>query len=138
MDPPPPDPVFATSVTPFRPRLSLPLHYLHLHLLIWPFPYLIHLYSSHLSAFSLPPLLLIFFLCSSSSSSYSPILPSLVFLFHIFSFLCFFSVLFLIYALRSIHEILLVTEKYLIQKERDHWEDQDVGGWTILKWILER
>jgi hypothetical protein len=25
-----------------------------------------------------------------------------------------------------------------IQKERAHWEDQDVGGWTILKWILER
>jgi hypothetical protein len=24
------------------------------------------------------------------------------------------------------------------QKERDHWEDQDVGGWTILKWVLER
>jgi hypothetical protein len=24
------------------------------------------------------------------------------------------------------------------QKERDHQEDQDVGGWTILKWILER
>jgi hypothetical protein len=24
------------------------------------------------------------------------------------------------------------------QKERDHWEDQDVGGWTILKWILAR
>jgi hypothetical protein len=23
------------------------------------------------------------------------------------------------------------------QKERDHWEDKDVGGWTILKWILE-
>jgi hypothetical protein len=22
------------------------------------------------------------------------------------------------------------------QKERDHWEDQDVGGWTILKWVL--
>jgi hypothetical protein len=21
------------------------------------------------------------------------------------------------------------------QKERDYWEDQDVGGWTILKWI---
>jgi hypothetical protein len=20
--------------------------------------------------------------------------------------------------------------------ERDHWEDQDVSGWTILKWIL--
>jgi hypothetical protein len=25
-----------------------------------------------------------------------------------------------------------------IQKERNHWEDQDVGWWTILKWILER
>jgi hypothetical protein len=24
------------------------------------------------------------------------------------------------------------------QKVRDHWEDQDVGGWTILKWIVER
>jgi hypothetical protein len=24
------------------------------------------------------------------------------------------------------------------QKERDHWEDQDVGVWTILKLILER
>jgi hypothetical protein len=24
------------------------------------------------------------------------------------------------------------------QKERDHLEDQDVDGWTILKWILER
>jgi hypothetical protein len=24
------------------------------------------------------------------------------------------------------------------QKERDYEEDQDVGGWTILKWILER
>jgi hypothetical protein len=21
------------------------------------------------------------------------------------------------------------------QKERDHWEDQDVDGWTILKWM---
>jgi hypothetical protein len=21
---------------------------------------------------------------------------------------------------------------------RSNWEDQDVGGWTILKWILER
>jgi hypothetical protein len=25
-----------------------------------------------------------------------------------------------------------------IQKEGDHWEDQDVDGWTILNWILER
>jgi hypothetical protein len=24
------------------------------------------------------------------------------------------------------------------QKVRDHWEDLDVGGWPILKWILER
>jgi hypothetical protein len=24
------------------------------------------------------------------------------------------------------------------QKERDHLEDQDVGKWTILKYILER
>jgi hypothetical protein len=24
------------------------------------------------------------------------------------------------------------------QKERDHEEDQDVGGWIILKWILEK
>jgi hypothetical protein len=24
------------------------------------------------------------------------------------------------------------------QNERDHWEDKGVGGWTILKWILER
>jgi hypothetical protein len=23
-------------------------------------------------------------------------------------------------------------------EEIDHWEDQDVGGWTILKWILEK
>jgi hypothetical protein len=23
-------------------------------------------------------------------------------------------------------------------EEKGHWEDQDVGGWTILKWILER
>jgi hypothetical protein len=23
------------------------------------------------------------------------------------------------------------------QKERDHYEDQDVGGWKILKWILD-
>jgi hypothetical protein len=24
------------------------------------------------------------------------------------------------------------------QKEKDHWEDQDVGGWTILKCTIER
>jgi hypothetical protein len=24
------------------------------------------------------------------------------------------------------------------QKVRDHWEDLDVGGWTILKLIVER
>jgi hypothetical protein len=27
---------------------------------------------------------------------------------------------------------------WVSQKERDHWEAQEVGGWTILKWILER
>jgi hypothetical protein len=25
-----------------------------------------------------------------------------------------------------------------IQGETDQWKDQDVGGWTILKWILDR
>jgi hypothetical protein len=24
------------------------------------------------------------------------------------------------------------------QKEEDNWEDQEVGEWAILKWILER
>jgi hypothetical protein len=24
------------------------------------------------------------------------------------------------------------------QRERDDWGDQDIGGWTILGWILER
>jgi hypothetical protein len=24
------------------------------------------------------------------------------------------------------------------QKERDHWEDQGVAEWTILKWILDK
>jgi hypothetical protein len=24
------------------------------------------------------------------------------------------------------------------QKNRDHWEAQDIGGWGILKWILEK
>jgi hypothetical protein len=24
------------------------------------------------------------------------------------------------------------------QEERDHYEDQDIVGWTILKWILDR
>jgi hypothetical protein len=23
------------------------------------------------------------------------------------------------------------------QKERDHYEDQDIGWWTIIKWILK-
>jgi hypothetical protein len=23
------------------------------------------------------------------------------------------------------------------QKVRDHWKDQNVGGWTILKWIFD-
>jgi hypothetical protein len=24
------------------------------------------------------------------------------------------------------------------QKERDNWEDQDAGGWTISKWMRDR
>jgi hypothetical protein len=28
--------------------------------------------------------------------------------------------------------------RWEIQKERDHWEDQDVVEWIILKWILEK
>jgi hypothetical protein len=24
------------------------------------------------------------------------------------------------------------------RKERDHWEDEDVGRWTLVKWILDR
>jgi hypothetical protein len=27
---------------------------------------------------------------------------------------------------------------WVSQKERGHWEDQSLGGWTILKWNLER
>jgi hypothetical protein len=23
------------------------------------------------------------------------------------------------------------------QKEKDHWDDRDLGGWTIAKWNLE-
>jgi hypothetical protein len=37
-------------------------------------------------------------------------------------------------ALRGMH----IGYWWEIQKERDHWEDQDVGWWTTLKWILER
>jgi hypothetical protein len=33
---------------------------------------------------------------------------------------------------------MLIEHWWESQKERDHWEDQGVGGWTILKWILER
>jgi hypothetical protein len=33
--------------------------------------------------------------------------------------------------------IIIIINWWESQKERDHWEDQDVGGWTILKWILE-
>jgi hypothetical protein len=29
--------------------------------------------------------------------------------------------------------------RILVRKpEGDHWEDQDVDGWTILKWFLDR
>jgi hypothetical protein len=28
--------------------------------------------------------------------------------------------------------------KFVLRILKPHWEDQDVGGWTILKWILDR
>jgi hypothetical protein len=28
--------------------------------------------------------------------------------------------------------------RIFVGKPGDHWEDQDVGGWTISNWILER
>jgi hypothetical protein len=31
----------------------------------------------------------------------------------------------------------ITTTEWESQMERDHWEDQGIGGWTILKWILE-
>jgi hypothetical protein len=34
--------------------------------------------------------------------------------------------------------LMLIGYWWEIQKEGDHWEDQDVSGGTILKWILER
>jgi hypothetical protein len=27
---------------------------------------------------------------------------------------------------------------YRSQEERDHYEEKDVGGWIILKWVLDR
>jgi hypothetical protein len=24
------------------------------------------------------------------------------------------------------------------REERDHWEDRNIGGWIVLKWIFER
>jgi hypothetical protein len=34
--------------------------------------------------------------------------------------------------------ILILIYWWESQKERHHWEDQDIGGWIILTWILER
>jgi hypothetical protein len=31
-----------------------------------------------------------------------------------------------------------VTLNRIKTEGKRHWEDQDLGGWTILKWILER
>jgi hypothetical protein len=33
---------------------------------------------------------------------------------------------------------LVTAKEWLIKEGRNHWEEQDVGRWTILKWILER
>jgi hypothetical protein len=32
----------------------------------------------------------------------------------------------------------LIDYRWESQRERDHWEDQDIGGWILLGWILER
>jgi hypothetical protein len=32
----------------------------------------------------------------------------------------------------------LVCCQWESQKERDHWEDQDISEWIILRWILEK
>jgi hypothetical protein len=31
-----------------------------------------------------------------------------------------------------------ITLFILSSQAGEHWEDEDVSGWTILKWILER
>jgi hypothetical protein len=36
------------------------------------------------------------------------------------------------------HYAVFIGYRWENQKERDHWGNQDVRGWTILKWILER
>jgi hypothetical protein len=30
----------------------------------------------------------------------------------------------------------MAANAYDIKKTNDHWEEQDVGGWTTLKWIF--
>jgi hypothetical protein len=35
---------------------------------------------------------------------------------------------------KNIHRLLVGKP----ERERDHWGDQDVGGWIMLGWILER
>jgi hypothetical protein len=39
---------------------------------------------------------------------------------------------------RNIYIYIYIGYRWESQKERDHWEDQDVVWWPILKWILER
>jgi hypothetical protein len=39
---------------------------------------------------------------------------------------------------RSACRILVGKPEGKIPLERHHWKDEDVGEWTILKWILER
>jgi hypothetical protein len=38
----------------------------------------------------------------------------------------------------NLHSSPSVIRMFKSRKERDHWEDQDVGEWAILKWILEK
>jgi hypothetical protein len=37
-----------------------------------------------------------------------------------------------------VRRVMHIGYRFERQKEKDYYEDQDVGGWTILKRILER
>jgi hypothetical protein len=43
-----------------------------------------------------------------------------------------------VYVARMGRRVMHIGYWWECQKERDHRRDQDVGGWPILKWILER
>jgi hypothetical protein len=39
---------------------------------------------------------------------------------------------------REEEEFIYIGYWWECQVERDHWEDQNVGGWIILRWLLEK